>query len=68
MSKTQHKKTKISTEHLATLNHWRNELLALEKTRYSKDLEKERICRNMINKCLDDVIAYNKNSKENIKT
>ena len=63
------KKSKIefSTEHLASLNHWRDQLLALEKSYYSKDPEKERTCRNMLNKYLDDVLAYNKNIKEKSK-
>lgn len=63
------KKSKIefSTEHLASLNHWRDQLLNLEKTYYSKDLEKERTIRNMINKYLDDVLEYNKKSKEKPK-
>lgn len=54
---------KLLAEHLTSLNHWRDQLLSLEKSYYSKDLEKERTCRNMINKYLDDVIAYNKNIK-----
>ena len=63
------KKLKIEflTEHLASLNHWRDQLLALEKSYYSKDLEKERTCRNMLNKYLDDVLDYNKNIKEKSK-
>jgi hypothetical protein len=63
------KKPKIEflTDHLASLNHWREQLVTLEKTRYSRDFEKERICRNMINKYLDDVLAYNKNIKEKPK-
>jgi hypothetical protein len=63
------KKLKIEflTEHLASLNHWRDQLLALEKSYYSKDLEKERTCRNMLNKYLDDVLDYNKNIKEKVK-
>lgn len=60
-------KIKILTEHLASLNHWREQLLALEKTRYSRDFEKERFCRNMINKYLDDVLDHNKNIKEKPK-
>jgi hypothetical protein len=55
------KKIKILTEHEAGLNHWRNELLNLEKTYFHKDLEKERVIKNMINKYLDDIISYNKN-------
>ena len=54
------KKLKLLTEHIASLNHWRDQLLALEKTYYSKDLEKERTIKNMINKYLDDIIDYNK--------
>jgi hypothetical protein len=63
------KKPKIEflTEHLASLNHWRDQLLALEKSYYSKDPEKERTCRNMLNKYLDDVLDYNKNIKEKVK-
>jgi len=63
------KKPKIEflTDHLASLNHWRDQLLALEKSYYSKDPEKERTIRNMINKYLDDVLAYNKNIKEKPK-
>jgi len=57
----------INKEHLDSLNHWRNEALKLEKSYYSKDPEKERICRNMINKYLDEVLHYNKNIKEKIK-
>jgi hypothetical protein len=63
------KKNKIEflTEHTASLNHWRDQLLALEKSYYSKDPEKERTIRNMLNKYLDDVLAYNKNIKEKPK-
>lgn len=63
------KKQKIEflTEHLASLNHWRDQLLALEKSYYSKDPEKERTCRNMLNKYLDDVLEHNKKSKEKAK-
>ena len=63
------KKPKIEflTDHLASLNHWREQLVTLEKTRYSRDFEKERICRNMINKYLDDVLDHNKNIKEKLK-
>jgi len=57
----------INQEHLDSLNHWRDQILKMEKSYYSKDLEKERICRNMINKYLDDVLAYNKNIKEKPK-
>jgi len=63
------KKPKIEflTDHLASLNHWRDQLLALEKSYYSKDPEKERTCRNMLNKYLDDVLEYNKKFKEKPK-
>jgi hypothetical protein len=63
------KKNKISfsTEHIASLNHWRDQLLALEKSYHSKDPEKERTIRNMLNKYLDDVLDYNKNIKEKPK-
>ena len=54
-------KIKLLTEHVAALNHWRNELLNLDKKYFHKDLEKERVIKNMINKYLDDVINYNKN-------
>jgi len=57
----------ITQDHLDSLNHWRNETLKLEKSYYSKDPEKERTCRNMLNKYLDDVLAYNKNIKEKSK-
>ena len=65
----QSKKSKITInqEHLDSLNHWRNQLLALEKSYYSKDPEKERTCRNMLNKYLDEVLEYNKNIKEKSK-
>jgi hypothetical protein len=60
------KKNKIifTQDHLNSLNHWRNQLLDLEKSYYSKDPEKERTCRNMINKYLDDVLAHNKNTEK----
>jgi len=57
------KKLKLLTEHLASLNHWRDELLKLDKTYYHKDHEKERTIKNMINKYLDDVLEYNKKNK-----
>jgi hypothetical protein len=57
------KKLKLLTEHLASLNHWRNELLNLDKTYYHKDHEKERTIKSMINKYLDEVLEYNKKSK-----
>lgn len=53
------KKLKILTEHLASLNHWRNELLNLDKAYYHKDYEKERTIKAMINKYLDEVLEYN---------
>lgn len=57
------KKLKLLTEHLASLNHWRNELLNLDKAYYHKDHEKERTIKSMINKYLDEVLEYNKKSK-----
>ena len=54
-------------EHLASLNHWRDELLKLDKVYFHKDLEKERTIRNMLNKYLDDVLEHNKKSKEKPK-
>ena len=57
----------LSPTHIKDLNHWRDQLLALEKTYYSKDPEKERTCRNMLNKYLDDVLTHNKNIKEKPK-
>jgi len=53
----------LLTEHIASLNHWRNELLSLDKKYFNKDLEKERTIKNMINKCLDDIIEFNKLKK-----
>jgi len=63
------KKPKIQflSEHIASLNHWRDELLKLDKTYFHKDLEKERTIRSMLNKYLDDVLEYNKKSKEKPK-
>ena len=63
------KKPKIQflSEHIASLNHWRDELLKLDKTYFHKDLEKERTIKNMLNKYLDDVIEHNKKSKEKAK-
>lgn len=60
------KKTKIKllTEHIASLNHWRDELLKLDKNYFHKDHEKERVIKNMINKYLDDILSYNKNLKK----
>ena len=57
----------FTQDHLDSLNHWRNQLLALEKSYHSKDMEKERTCRNMLNKYLDDVLTHNKNIKEKSK-
>jgi len=54
------KKLKLLTEHIASLNHWRNELLNLDKQYYHKDHEKERTIKSMINKYLDEVLDYNK--------
>jgi hypothetical protein len=62
---TKKKKIVLLTEHTASLNHWRNELLNLEKQYFHKDLEKERTIKNMINKYLDDIIQYNKKSVKN---
>jgi len=67
MAKTKKDTIKFLSEHTASLNHWRNELLNLEKQYYHKDLEKERTIRNMINKYLDDVLAYNKKDTTNKK-
>jgi len=63
------KKPKIQflSEHIASLNHWRDELLKLDKTYFHKDLEKESTIKNMLNKYLDDVIEHNKKSKEKAK-
>jgi hypothetical protein len=61
------KKMTLLIDHSKSLNYWRDQLLDLEKSYYSKDPEKERTCRNMINKYLDDVIDYNKNFKEKSK-
>jgi len=58
---------KFLSEHTASLNHWRDELLKLEKQYYHKDIEKERTIKNMINKYLDDVLAYNKKDSTNKK-
>jgi hypothetical protein len=57
----------INQEQLDSLNHWRDQILKMEKSYYSKDVEKERTCRNMINKYLDEVLEYNKNIKEKTK-
>ena len=65
----QSKKAKIQllSEHIASLNHWRDELLKLDKIYFHKDLEKERTIRSMLNKYLDDVLEYNKKFKERAK-
>jgi len=59
------KKPKIQflSEHIASLNHWRDELLKLDKTYFHKDLERERTIKSMLNKYLDDVLDHNKKSK-----
>jgi len=57
----------INKEQLDSLDHWREQILKMEKSYYSKDLEKERTCRNMINKYLDEVLESNKNIKEKSK-
>ena len=49
---------------LKDLNHWRDQMIALEKVHYSKDYEKERMIKNMLNKYLDEVLDYNKKIKE----
>lgn len=67
MPSKKNNKIQFLTEHLASLNHWRDELLKLDKTYFHKDLEKERTIRNMINKYLDDVLEYNKKFKEKPK-
>jgi len=67
MPKAKKATIKFLSEHTASLNHWRNELLNLEKQYHSKDLDKERTIRNMINKYLDDVLAYNKKDSTNKK-
>lgn len=61
----QSKKNKIKflSEHIASLSHWRDELLKLDKTYYHKDHEKERTIKAMINKYLDEVLDYNKKNK-----
>lgn len=64
MPRPRKKKMTLLTEHMASLNHWRNELLNLDKTYYHKDHEKERTIKSMINKYLDDVIDYNKKNKK----
>ena len=63
------KKPKIQflSEHIASLNHWRDELLKLDKTYFHKDLEKERTIKNMLNKYLDDALEHNKKCKEKAK-
>ena len=49
---------------LKDLNHWRDQMIALVKVHYSKDYEKERTIKNMLNKYLDEVLDYNKKIKE----
>jgi len=49
---------------LKDLNHWRDQMIALEKVHYSKDYEKERTIKNMLNKYLDEVLDYNKKIKD----
>lgn len=67
MPKAKKVEIKFLSEHTASLNHWRDELLKLEKQYYHKDLEKERTIKNMINKYLDDVLDYNKKDSTNKK-
>lgn len=67
MPKAKKVEIKFLSEHTASLNHWRDELLKLEKQYYHKDLEKERTIKNMINKYLDDVLDYNKKDSNNKK-
>jgi len=67
MPKAKKDTIKFLSEHTASLNHWRNELLNLEKQYYHKDLDKERTIKNMINKYLDDVLDYNKKDTNNNK-
>ena len=57
----------INQEQLDSLNHWRDQILKMEKSYYSQDLEKQRTCRNMINKYLDEVLDHNKNIKKKTK-
>jgi len=57
----------LLSEHIASLNHWRDELLKLDKTYFHKDHEKERTIKSMINKYLDEVLEHNKKSKEKAK-
>ena len=57
------KKMTLLTEHIASLNHWRNELLSLDKKYFHKDPEKERTIKGMINKYLDEIIEFNKTKK-----
>ena len=49
---------------LKDLNHWRDQMIALEKVHYSKDYDKERTIKNMLNKYLDEVLDYNKKIKD----
>ena len=64
---TKKQKIELLSEHITSLNHWRDELLKLDKTYYHKDHEEERTIKNMINKYLDDVLEHNKKSKEKPK-
>ena len=57
----------INKEQLDSLNHWREQILKMEKSYYNQDLEKQRTCRNMINKYLDEVLDHNKNIKKKPK-
>ena len=57
----------INKEQLDSLNHWRDQILKMEKSYYNQDLEKQRTCRNMINKYLDEVLDHNKNIKKKPK-
>lgn len=58
---------KISQELIKDLNHWRDQLIEYNQKYYTKDLEKERTIKNMLNKYLDDALEYNKKNKEPIK-
>lgn len=58
---------KISQELIKDLNHWRDKLIEYNQKYYTKDLEKERTIKNMLNKYLDDALEYNKKNKEPIK-
>ena len=67
MPSKKNNKIQFLSEHLASLNHWRDELLKLDKTYFHKDIEKERTIRSMLNKYLDDVLEYNKKYKQKAK-